>query len=64
MAGHEPFDDPSLKGISRYFNNTTIRGRANVITLIYFSLNKTPISFLGCNGYIGRSNFIFYLQKN
>ncbi|KAK9747353.1 ATP synthase regulation [Popillia japonica] len=30
MAGHEPFDDPSLKGISRYFNNTTIRGRANV----------------------------------
>ncbi|CAG9801619.1 unnamed protein product [Chironomus riparius] len=24
------FDDPSLKGLNRYFNNSTIRGRANV----------------------------------
>ena len=23
-------DDPSLKGLNRYFNNSTIRGRANV----------------------------------
>ncbi|KAJ8985746.1 hypothetical protein NQ317_014399 [Molorchus minor] len=28
--GHEPYDDPSLKGVSRYFNNKTIKGRANV----------------------------------
>jgi hypothetical protein len=26
-------DDPSLKGFSRYFNNSTIRGRANVAKL-------------------------------
>lgn len=31
MAGaNEPYDDPNLKGLSRYFNNKTIRGRANV----------------------------------
>lgn len=31
MSGeHDPFDDPSLKGMSRYFNSTTTRGRANV----------------------------------
>lgn len=31
MAGdHEPYDDPSIKGIARYFNGRTIRGRANV----------------------------------
>lgn len=23
-------DDPSLRGLKRYFNNSTIRGRANV----------------------------------
>lgn len=27
---HVPYDDPNLKGISRYFNGQTIRGRANV----------------------------------
>jgi ATP synthase regulation len=26
----EKLDDPTLKGFSRYFNNSTIRGRANV----------------------------------
>lgn len=25
-----PLDNPSLKGLSRYLNNSTIRGRANV----------------------------------
>uniref|UniRef100_A0A182RSX5 Uncharacterized protein n=1 Tax=Anopheles funestus TaxID=62324 RepID=A0A182RSX5_ANOFN len=25
-----PIDDPSIRGWSRYFNNRTIRGRANV----------------------------------
>ncbi|KOB67363.1 putative stretch regulated skeletal muscle protein [Operophtera brumata] len=30
MAGHGVEDDPSLKGISRYFNSQTNRGRANV----------------------------------
>lgn len=25
-----PMDDPSLKGLTRYFNSATIRGRANV----------------------------------
>ncbi|KFB43347.1 hypothetical protein ZHAS_00011141 [Anopheles sinensis] len=25
-----PIDDPSIRGWSRYFNNCTIRGRANV----------------------------------
>lgn len=25
-----PLDDPSLKGISRYINGSTVRGRANV----------------------------------
>ncbi|KAL0850439.1 hypothetical protein ABMA28_012243 [Loxostege sticticalis] len=29
MAGHGVDDDPSLKGISRYFNSQTNRGRAN-----------------------------------
>lgn len=26
----ECIDDPSLKGITRYFNSSTVRGRANV----------------------------------
>lgn len=30
MSGGQPYDDPSLKGFSRYFNSSTIRGRANV----------------------------------
>lgn len=30
MAGHGVEDDPSLKGLSRYFNSQTNRGRANV----------------------------------
>ena len=25
-----PLDNPALKGLTRYFNNCTIRGRANV----------------------------------
>lgn len=25
-----PLDDPAMKGLARYFNNSTIRGRANV----------------------------------
>lgn len=29
-GGHGVDDDPSLKGISRYFNSQTNRGRANV----------------------------------
>jgi hypothetical protein len=33
----EPYDDPTLKGLSRYFNNRTIKGRANVRSL-YCSL--------------------------
>lgn len=28
-----PIDNPTLKGFSRYFNNHTIRGRANVAKL-------------------------------
>lgn len=36
--GHEPYDDTSLKGVSRYFNSKTIRGRANVRSNeIYFA---------------------------
>nr|CAH7718207.1 unnamed protein product [Callosobruchus chinensis] len=27
--GRDPWDDPSLKGIQRYFNNKTQRGRAH-----------------------------------
>ena len=31
MAGdHGPIDDPKLTGLNRYFNGTTLRGRANV----------------------------------
>lgn len=32
-AEHEPYDDPTLKGLSRYFNNKTKKGRANVSKL-------------------------------
>ncbi|XP_063633762.1 uncharacterized protein LOC134804582 [Cydia splendana] len=35
MAGHDVQDDPKLKGLSRYFNNSTIRGRANVAKATY-----------------------------
>lgn len=32
MAGdHGVYDDPKLKGLERYFNGRTLRGRANVI---------------------------------
>lgn len=30
-----PYDDPSLKGMERYFNSTTIRGRKNVTLATY-----------------------------
>ncbi|XP_048005966.1 ATP synthase membrane subunit K, mitochondrial-like [Leguminivora glycinivorella] len=35
MAGHGVDDDPNLKGITRYFNSTTTRGRANVTKVTY-----------------------------
>uniref|UniRef100_A0A182VZP2 Uncharacterized protein n=1 Tax=Anopheles minimus TaxID=112268 RepID=A0A182VZP2_9DIPT len=28
-----PIDDPSIRGWSRYFNNRTIRGRANFVIM-------------------------------
>nr|CAI5825288.1 unnamed protein product [Callosobruchus analis] len=36
--GHDPWDDPSLKGIQRYFNNKTQRGRAHVAIATYVSV--------------------------
>ncbi|CAH1961683.1 unnamed protein product [Acanthoscelides obtectus] len=33
--GHDPWDDPSLKGFKRYFNNKTQKGRANVAIATY-----------------------------
>lgn len=36
MAGHGVDDDPSLKGIKRYFNSETNRGRANVSFLAFY----------------------------
>ncbi|KAJ0180992.1 hypothetical protein K1T71_003077 [Dendrolimus kikuchii] len=33
MAGHGVDDDPSLKGLRRYFNSETNRGRANTSKL-------------------------------
>lgn len=30
MAGHGVDDDPNLKGLTRYFNGETNRGRGNV----------------------------------
>lgn len=42
MAGHELDDDPKLKGLSRYFNNTTLKGRANV------SLSRSQIPSDSC----------------
>ncbi|KAH1015740.1 hypothetical protein HUJ04_007079 [Dendroctonus ponderosae] len=38
MSGEDElnkYDDPKLKGLSRYFNSTTIRGRANVTIATY-----------------------------
>ncbi|KAL1497223.1 hypothetical protein ABEB36_008219 [Hypothenemus hampei] len=32
---HDKYDDPKLTGISRYFNSSTIRGRANVAIATY-----------------------------
>lgn len=37
MAGHGVEDDPNLKGLSRYFNSQTNRGRANVSFLLFSS---------------------------
>ncbi|KAL0895992.1 hypothetical protein ABMA27_011983 [Loxostege sticticalis] len=42
MAGHGVDDDPSLKGISRYFNSQTNRGRANTVS---FSILCLPYMF-------------------
>ncbi|XP_076271312.1 ATP synthase F(0) complex subunit k, mitochondrial-like [Rhynchophorus ferrugineus] len=42
---HEPFDDPKLKGISRYFNGTTVRGRANVAIATYGILAATFVYY-------------------
>jgi ATP synthase regulation len=33
-----PMDDPRMKGLSRYFNNSTIRGRANVAKATFLGL--------------------------
>lgn len=33
-----PLDDPKMKGLSRYFNNSTIRGRANVAKATFAGL--------------------------
>uniref|UniRef100_A0A182Y3V2 Uncharacterized protein n=1 Tax=Anopheles stephensi TaxID=30069 RepID=A0A182Y3V2_ANOST len=40
-----PIDDPSIRGWSRYFNNRTIRGRANlVITTILLGLPTLQVA--------------------
>lgn len=37
MAGdHGPVDDAQFKGLAKYFNSTTIRGRANVSRQIIY----------------------------
>ncbi|CAH1105566.1 unnamed protein product [Psylliodes chrysocephalus] len=50
MAGpaHEPYDDPKLQGFSRYFNNQTIKGRANVslATLVFLFTGFTCIKVM------------------
>lgn len=47
-----PLDDPRLKGISRYLNNFTVRGRANVAkatvlafagAYLYFNLKDSKV---------------------
>lgn len=48
-----PLDDPRLKGIVRYLNNSTIRGRANVA-------KATVVAFAGVYVYY---NFIRDAEK-
>ncbi|EAT33811.1 AAEL005292-PA [Aedes aegypti] len=50
MAGGDHIDETKLKGLSRYFNGETIKGRANVakatyagigLLILYFSLKPS-----------------------
>ncbi|KAF2893899.1 hypothetical protein ILUMI_12276 [Ignelater luminosus] len=69
MAGDEnvPYDDPSLKGIGRIFNNSTIRGRANVSMTAYelplpHSLEWLSSSYIKFLQKIKKSNVRQYIQ--
>ncbi|CAH0405792.1 unnamed protein product [Chilo suppressalis] len=42
MAGHGVEDDPNLKGLSRYFNSTTNRGRANTSKATCVAYSELP----------------------
>lgn len=68
MAGErEPYDDPALKGLSRYFNNKTIKGRANVSKPLNFLIDHafSVISpFLGIYGHFCCAWYVPYLQKS
>ncbi|CAG9856595.1 unnamed protein product [Phyllotreta striolata] len=44
-AGEDPFDDPSLKGLSRHFNATTVKGRANVALATYFFMGAAYVIY-------------------
>lgn len=48
-------DDPSLKGFHRYFNNSTIRGRANVA--------KATMSLIAAY-IVGKKIMSFFVPKN
>lgn len=71
MAGDSHVDDSKLKGMSKYFNGETIKGRANV-SFFFFSyatnLSKKSIPNLrntGCQSNIRRSwsnHCIFYAE--
>ena len=41
MAGAEQVDESQFKGLSKYFNSVTLRGRANVRRIIITKLHLT-----------------------
>lgn len=61
--GDPKFDDPSLKGLSRYFNSSTIRGRANV-KLDFIPQNNIKQYFLGDFSNVCAHVCILHLQKD
>ncbi|CAG2062125.1 unnamed protein product, partial [Timema podura] len=45
MAGDSHVDESQLKGLSKYFNSTTLRGRANVAKATYATIGLIILYF-------------------
>lgn len=63
MAADSPYDDPKLKGLGRYFNSTTIRGRKNVSMSYQSVYSVLKIIIKGFSRHVRISDFDLHLQE-